>query len=156
MVMPEELSQLHYVEMIIKETLRLFSVPATGRKITEDLRVNDKFKIPAGVDVWLSIYAIHHDAELWERPGEFYPEHFTSAKEKSRPKGAFIPFLSGPRICPGNLYAMRSIKFLVANTLLRYKFSTDEKPPDDMRNMDYKLVFLMWPMSGFNLRIEQR
>ena len=43
MVMPEELSQLHYVEMIIKETLRLFSVPATGRKITEDLRVNGNF-----------------------------------------------------------------------------------------------------------------
>ncbi|CAH0388601.1 unnamed protein product [Bemisia tabaci] len=106
MVMPEELSQLHYVEMIIKETLRLFSVPATGRKITEDLRVNDKFKIPAGVDVWLSIYAIHHDAELWERPGEFYPEHFTSAKEKSRPKGAFIPFLSGPRICPGMRFSV--------------------------------------------------
>ncbi|CAH0396130.1 unnamed protein product [Bemisia tabaci] len=155
-VTPDDLPKLVYLEMIIKETLRHFSVPVTGRRITEDLKVNEELTIPAGIQVFLCAYTLHHDPQYWQKPGEFYPEHFSPANEASRPKGAYVPFLSGPRACPGKTYAMRSIKFLVANTLLRFKFSTDERPPPDVRNLDYRLIFMIWPTSGYNVKISKR
>ncbi|CAH0395913.1 unnamed protein product [Bemisia tabaci] len=151
-----DLSKLIYTEMIIKETLRHFGAPLTSRYITEDVQVDDKMTIPAGMNVFMCLHELHHDPKYWQRPGEFYPEHFSPANEKSRPKGAFIPFMGGPRVCPGNKYAMRSMKFLIASTLLRYKLSTDEKPPKDLREMDYRLVFMLFPSSGFRVKIQQR
>ncbi|XP_072160578.1 cytochrome P450 4V2 [Bemisia tabaci] len=162
-----ELSKLIYTEMIIKETLRHVGIPFTGRYITEDVQVDgkqfeinkhilEKMTIPAGMNLLICLHELHHDPKYWQRPGKFYPEHFSPANEKARPKGAFIPFMSGPRVCPGNKYAMRSMKLLVASTLLRYKFSTDEKPTDDLRDMDHRLVFMLFPASGFNVKIQHR
>lgn len=51
---------------------------------------------------------------------------------------------------------MKSIKFIVANTILKYHFSTDEKPPEDMRDLDYRLVFMIWPAAGFEVKIKRR
>nr|XP_018917706.1 PREDICTED: cytochrome P450 4V2-like [Bemisia tabaci] len=155
-VTPENLSNLFYLEMIIKETLRHFTIPVMGRRITEDLQVNEELIIPAGIQVFLCTYALHHETIYWQKPGEFYPEHFSSENEANRPKGAFVPFLSGPRGCPGHHYAMKSIKFIVANTILKYHFSTDEKPPEDMRDLDYRLVFMIWPATGFEVKIKRR
>nr|XP_018913697.1 PREDICTED: cytochrome P450 4c3-like isoform X2 [Bemisia tabaci] len=151
-----DLSKFVYTEMIIKETLRHFGPPMAGRYITEDLQVDDKMTIPAGMNIFICLHELHHDPKYWQRPGEFYPDHFSPANEKARPKGAFSPFMGGPRVCPGSKYAMRSMKFLVASTLSQYKFSTDEKPADDLRDMDYRLVFMLFPTSGFNVKIQQR
>nr|XP_018913698.1 PREDICTED: cytochrome P450 4c3-like isoform X3 [Bemisia tabaci] len=150
-----DLSKFVYTEMIIKETLRHFGPPMAGRYITEDLQVDDKMTIPAGMNIFICLHELHHDPKYWQRPGEFYPDHFSPANEKARPKGAFSPFMGGPRVCPGSKYAMRSMKFLVASTLSQYKFSTDEKPADDLRDMDYRLVFMLFPTSGFNVKIQQ-
>ncbi|CAH0394214.1 unnamed protein product [Bemisia tabaci] len=152
----DELSELVYTEMIIKETLRHCGVPLTGRNLTKDVRVNDSMTIPAGIQLIMSAHDLHHDPEYWERPGEFYPEHFSPANEKSRPKGAFVPFMGGKRVCPGSRYAMRSMRFLVANTLLRYKFSTDENPPKDIRDMDCRYIFLFLPTNGFLVKMDIR
>nr|XP_018904523.1 PREDICTED: cytochrome P450 4V2-like [Bemisia tabaci] len=152
----DELPELVYTEMIIKETLRHCGVPLTGRNLTKDVRVNDSMTIPAGIQLIMSAHDLHHDPEYWERPGEFYPEHFSPANEKSRPKGAFVPFMGGKRVCPGSRYAMRSMRFLVANTLLRYKFSTDENPPKDIRDIDCRYIFLLLPTNGFLVKMDIR
>nr|XP_018917641.1 PREDICTED: cytochrome P450 4c3-like [Bemisia tabaci] len=152
----DDLPKLVQIEMIIKETLRHFGLPFTGRHIIKDVEINGKLTIPAGIQMFLNIHGLHHDPEYWEKPGEFYPEHFSPLKEKSRPRGAFIPFLGGPRVCPGSRYAMRSMKLMIASTLLRYKFSTDEKPPEDLRDMDYRYIVLLHPAAGFRVKIERR
>nr|XP_018913699.1 PREDICTED: cytochrome P450 4F8-like [Bemisia tabaci] len=142
--------------MIIKETLRHVAIPLTSRNLTEDVKVRGNMTIPAGTNVVMCFHELHHDSKYWQRPGEFYPEHFSPANERRRPKGAFNAFLSGPRICPGNKYAMRAMVFLIASTLLRYKFSIDEKPPKDLREMEYRFVFMLYPLSGFRVKIQQR
>ncbi|CAH0395918.1 unnamed protein product [Bemisia tabaci] len=151
-----DVSKLTYIEMIIKETLRHVGTPLTSRNLTEDVKVRGNMTIPAGTNVVMCFHELHHDSQYWQRPGEFYPEHFSPANERRRPKGAFNAFLSGPRICPGNKYAMRAMVFLIASTLLRYKFSTDEKPPKDLREMEYRYVFMLYPLSGFRVKIRQR
>nr|XP_018899376.1 PREDICTED: cytochrome P450 4c21-like [Bemisia tabaci] len=151
----EDTSKFNYLEMVLKETLRHFCIPFISRTITEDLVVDENMTIPAEVNVILSLFVLHHNAENWEKPNEFYPENFSPMNELKRPKGAFLPFLTGPRHCPGSKYAFSSIKFLVANALLRYEFSSDEKM-DDLPNASYRMIFMLWPLSGFRAKIKKR
>lgn len=46
---------------------------------------------------------VHHDPEYWERPNEFYPDHFLPQNVSARPTYAYIPFGIGIRSCPGEL-----------------------------------------------------
>ncbi|KAJ8976117.1 hypothetical protein NQ317_019382 [Molorchus minor] len=71
--------KLKYMEMCLKESLRLFPLaPFLPRDVIEDSRLGIKMKwsIPTGCTVILGVYQVHKNPELWEKPEEFYPEHF--------------------------------------------------------------------------------
>ncbi|CAH0381917.1 unnamed protein product [Bemisia tabaci] len=152
----EDVSKLTYLEMVVKETLRHFGIPFVGRALVEDLQVDEKMTIPAGVSVMPILFVLHHDPAFWEKPNEFYPDHFSQINEQKRPKGVFVPFLNGPRHCPGNKYAYQSVKYLIANTLLHYEFSSDEEAPVDIQNANYRILFMVWPLTGFRAKIRRR
>ncbi len=58
-------------------------------------------EIPKGAVVNVPVNAIHHDKEYYEKPDEFYPEHFSPEKKAARNPYAFMPFGIGPRNCIG-------------------------------------------------------
>ncbi|CAH0387242.1 unnamed protein product [Bemisia tabaci] len=152
----EQLSQLVYVEAVIKETMRHFGALVTGRDVLEDLQVDEKTTIPAGVSLLLALYELHHDPELWKNPTKFYPEHFLPELESLRPKGSFLPFLVGPRNCPGNKYAMQSMKYVLANTILHFEFLPVETLPEDLSEMECNFALFLVPKSGFNVYVKKR
>lgn len=47
----------------------------------------------------MPIYALHHDEKYFPNPEVLDPERF--AEGKQIPKGAYLPFGDGPRICIG-------------------------------------------------------
>ncbi|CAH0396213.1 unnamed protein product [Bemisia tabaci] len=155
-VTTNDLSKLVYLEMVIKETLRHYTVPFIARHIDEDLKVDEETTIPAGMNVLLVTFSMHHDPNYWERPGDFYPEHFSAKNESARQKGVFLPLSGGPRICAGNKYAMISMKYLIANTLLHCEFRSDRKPPADIREDDFRIVFVLCPTHGFSVTVTDR
>lgn len=57
--------------------------------------------IPAGCSVVVCIHNIHRDEKHWEKPNEFYPEHFLQEAVTNRHPYAFMAFSAGPRGCPG-------------------------------------------------------
>ena len=59
------------------------------------------YLLPEGSAVILAHHYVSISPKYWEKPNSFYPEHFTPEAKQSRPKGAFLPFNSGPRSCPG-------------------------------------------------------
>nr|XP_018916700.1 PREDICTED: cytochrome P450 4X1-like [Bemisia tabaci] len=153
----DDLSKLTYLDMIVKETLRHCTLPVIGREITSELKVNDKMTIPPGINVLVPLFGLHHDPRYWEKPNEFYPEHFSPENEGKRPKGTFLPFSNGPRNCIGNKYAMRAMKCLLANVVLRFTVSTSEPVPKDIiHDLQYKIVFLICPKHGWNVRFHNR
>ncbi|KAI5630749.1 cytochrome p450 domain-containing protein [Phthorimaea operculella] len=54
---------------------------------------------PAGIHVWVPIYAIHHDARYWPEPDKFDPDRFSAANRDNIVPFSFLPFGAGPRYC---------------------------------------------------------
>lgn len=91
------LNQLKYLDMVLKESLRIYpSVPGFGRVLTEDVTINGVV-VPAGTDVFVSIYAIHHNSDYWEDPEKFDPERWTSENSEGRDPYQYVPFSAGAR-----------------------------------------------------------
>ncbi|KAF6984668.1 hypothetical protein CFC21_002636 [Triticum aestivum] len=115
----ENLSSLKIVNMVLKETLRLYP-PAlfVNRTVTRDVKLG-KLDIPAGTQLNLPIIDIHHDVDIWgANAEEFDPSRF--ADGKSYHLGAYFPFGIGPAICVGQNLAMVEAKLALAMVLQRF------------------------------------
>lgn len=95
----DALNKLPYLEMVIKETLRLFPISAfTLRTSTDDFEL-DGYKVPAGANFILSVFTIHRDATVWgEDAGTFIPERFEPDRIKNIHPYAYVPFSGKKRI----------------------------------------------------------
>lgn len=115
----ENLSELKIVNMVLKETLRLYP-PAVflNRIANRDVKLG-KLDIPAGTQLQLPILDIHHDVSIWGADAdEFDPSRF--AEGKSYHLGAYFPFGIGPTICVGQNLAMVEAKVALAMILQRF------------------------------------
>ncbi|KAL3999588.1 MFS transporter (facilitated glucose transporter) [Sarotherodon galilaeus] len=125
----EDLSNLPYTTMCIKESLRLHSpVPGVTRKYTQDMVLPGNRTVPAGTICLVSIYGTHHNPTAWTNPHEFDPLRFDLSNKKSQASHAFIPFSSGPRNCIGQKFAMAELRVVVALTLLRFRLTPGVNP----------------------------
>ncbi|XP_055857586.1 cytochrome P450 4d1 isoform X2 [Episyrphus balteatus] len=118
----ENLNNLHYTELCIKETLRLFpSVPLLGRRVTKECEINGKI-VPAGANIGISPLHLGRTEEIFPNANEFIPERFdvVTNAEKMNPY-AYIPFSAGPRNCIGQKFAMLEIKSVVTNVLRNFE-----------------------------------
>ncbi|XP_056366141.1 cytochrome P450 4F3-like isoform X2 [Oenanthe melanoleuca] len=130
----EDLSQLPFTTMCIKESLRLHPpVTAVSRRCTEDVPLRDGRVIPKGVTCLISIYGTHHNPELWPEPEVFNPLRFSPENSKGRSPSSFIPFSAGPRNCIGQSFAMAEMKVVVALTLSRFVLRRDAARPPPQR-----------------------
>ncbi|KAL5203088.1 hypothetical protein ABZP36_014040 [Zizania latifolia] len=117
----ENLSNLKIVNMVLKETLRLYP-PAVflNRMVNRDVKLG-KLDIPTGTQLQLPIIDIHHDVNIWgANADEFDPSRF--AEGKSYHLGAYLPFGIGPTICVGQNLAMVEAKVALAMILQRFAF----------------------------------
>ncbi|HEY3038001.1 MAG TPA: cytochrome P450 [Pyrinomonadaceae bacterium] len=119
----EDLSRLHYTEMIAKESMRLYPPAyALGREALTECEIGG-FKVPAGAQVFMFQWATQRDARFFAEPEKFYPERWTQDFSNSLPKYAYFPFGGGPRACIGNYFAMMEIVLLLATIGQQFRFS---------------------------------
>lgn len=121
-----QIGQLDYLEMVIRETMRLLPVgPYLGRICTADTALSN-CTMPAGSFVILGNYNMHRDPQIWgDRAGEFDPENFRPEAAAARHPFAYVPFSGGPRNCVGIKYAWIAVKIMLAEMLRQYRFRTD-------------------------------
>lgn len=110
----EDLSRLVYTRMVIEESMRLY--PPVALFFRTPLKEDEVcgYRIPAGVEVVLSPYAMHRHPAYWKRPDEFDPTNFSPKEVETRPEFAYFPFGGGPRRCIGNHFAMMEAQIILA------------------------------------------
>ena len=121
------ISKLHYLDAILKETLRLHPAlpllvprsPCTTQTISE-------YTIPKGSRVLFNVWAMQRDPEAWENPLEFQPERFLLDAGRGDFKGnnySFLPFGSGRRVCPGIPLAEKMVLYVVSTLLHSFEWN---------------------------------
>ncbi|ODM94790.1 Cytochrome P450 4c3 [Orchesella cincta] len=134
-----QVKQLKHLDFCVKEVLRLYPpVPVSPKKNNEDIQLDDGRVIPAGVQLYVSMYCIHRDPKYFPDPEAFIPERFSPDSKHYREKGsyAFIPFSVLPRSCPGQNYGVVNIKVFLAYLLKAYEWTT--VTPRDKLKMSYQ------------------
>ena len=118
---------IDYLECVIKESQRLCpSAVHVNRECHEDFDLSG-IHIPAGTEVVIPIYALHHDPDAWEDPEKFDPERFRGARKDTYHPFQFLPFGGGPRNCIGMRFALLEIKIALVKILSKYKFVRSAK-----------------------------
>ncbi|XP_065102459.1 cytochrome P450 4T8 [Paramisgurnus dabryanus] len=146
----EDLSKIPYTTMCIKESLRIYPpVPGVSRKLTKPMTFYDGRTLPEGCLVGVSIYGIHMNDTVWEKPHVYDPLRFLPENSAKRSPHAFVPFSTGPRNCIGQNFAMNEMKIAVALTLKRYHLTKD---PNHNAKMIPQLV--LKSINGIYLKIK--
>lgn len=119
----EDLAKLPYAMCVFKEALRLYP-PAylIGRAALTQTRIG-RYDLSKGQVVLVNVYGIHRRADLFPDPDAFRPERFLDGAEKRWPKGAYIPFGGGPRICVGNHFALMEGQLVLARLAQRFRLA---------------------------------
>ncbi|HEU4408271.1 MAG TPA: cytochrome P450 [Polyangiaceae bacterium] len=110
---------------VFKEAMRLYPpVEFLARRALEPVTVGD-LAVPAGTIVFVSPWVVHRHEPTWPDPERFDPDRFSPEAEAKRPKGAWLPFGAGPRVCIGNHFAMLEGPIVLATLMRGARFEID-------------------------------
>jgi len=112
-----DLGGLPYLQMCLKESLRrLPAVWIYAREAREDLHLGGYF-FPKGAILAISPLATGRNTKYFDHPSEYRPERWTRELERSLPKGAYVPFAAGPRVCLGKQFAMMEMRIILGTLI---------------------------------------
>lgn len=147
----EDLPQLQYTEMVIKEAMRIFP-PAwsVSRQAIEDVTVGG-YTFKKGSIFLINIYGVHRDERYFPDAMTFDPERFSPENEKNITKYAYLPFGAGRRVCIGNAFAIMEAKLIVATLAQRLQFSLVPGHP-----VAPERIFVLRPKHGMAMNVRLR
>jgi cytochrome P450 len=119
---PPDFSRLPYLDRVIDETMRLYPpIPMMLRTAAADDVVCGR-RVPKGSIVAIMPWVIHRHRKLWDEPDRFDPGRFAREASAARPRYAYLPFSTGPRVCVGESLASLQIRVIVAILAQRFRF----------------------------------
>ena len=119
------ISALPELDMALDETLRLYPPVWFGpRKAVTDFEFAGH-RIPAGTHIMHSSWASHRLPDVFPDPDSFIPERFAPEARRELPKGAYIPFGGGQRICIGKRFGQLVVKAVASAVLGRFEFALE-------------------------------
>ncbi len=129
---PEQLfSGLPQLDAALDETLRLYPAAWVGPRAAVETYEFADVRVPAGAMVNYSSWASHRLPEVFPDPEAFLPDRFTPEAKARLPKGAYVPFGGGSRMCIGMRFGQLEIKAIASRLLQRYRF--EQLPGRTMR-----------------------
>lgn len=149
----ENLSKLKYLDLVIKETMRLLpGVHGIGREAMKDITLSDSIKISRGTIILINIFMLHRRKDLWgDNANKFDPDRFLPENLKDQSK-FYIPFSAGKRNCIGERFAIAALKILFVKLLREFKFSTKLRFEDF--NLERRIAVKL--LNGHLVSIEKR
>jgi len=107
--------------------------------------------IPTGATVHLSVYSVHRDPRWWPDPERFDPARFLDGSDRARPRGAYLPFGAGRRVCVGQSFALLEATLIAACMAQRYQLDLV-----DGATVEPEATVTLRPKGGLRLRLQRR
>ena len=149
----DNVAHLPYLDMVVSETLRLYTPNRRNvRDTARDITICG-FRIPKGTDVTIPVHAVHRNPEYWPDPKKFDPERFSSENKGKIVPYSYMPFGIGPRNCIGMQLALAEAKITIVRLLQHVRLNVAEKteiPP----KLDEGIV--LKPLNGMLLKLIKR
>ncbi|HET6997455.1 MAG TPA: cytochrome P450 [Solirubrobacterales bacterium] len=148
----EELErEMPYLDMVLDEVLRLYPPAWIGpRRAVREFEFGG-YTVPEGAYVNYCSWASHRIPEVFPDPEAFIPERFTRERKAALPRGAYVPFGGGSRICIGKRFGQTEVK-LVATMLLQ-RLRLDAMPG---RTMTIRQMPTLSPRGGLRMKVRER
>ncbi len=122
----DDADNLPYTTAVVQEAMRLYP-PAW---VIERDSITDEeiggYPVPRDSTVIVAPYLSHRDPKVWDNPEGFDPRRFLSDQATGRPRGAYLPFGGGRRICVGAGFAQMEATLLLA--MIAQRFTLDLVP----------------------------
>lgn len=142
---------LPYTTAVLKEAMRLYpAAPITGRLALEGTEIGG-CRIPAGSDVVLSVWSIHHRADVWPDPERFNPDRFLGNPEIGRYD--WMPFGAGPRACIGQHFSMLESVATLVELIRAFDFAA---PADSSDQVPVGSGVTLFPLAPVRSRVTPR
>ncbi len=153
----DALQALPWLGATLKESMRLYPPVAAmmTRRLTRDTELGG-VQLPARTLVRVTPWLLHRDPRWWpQMPEAFWPQRFMPATESWTPdpipRGAYIPFGLGPRVCLGQHFAQLEMTLIAAQLLQRFRLKAlGDTPPAP------RLAVTLRPQGGLRLQLEAR
>lgn len=147
----EDLANMHYLEQVVKEVLRLYPAAwAVARHVLDDVTVGG-YPIEKDTIMQIHIYHMQRRADFFDQPNAFMPERWTPEFEKSLPRYAYIPFGAGQRVCIGKPFAEMEAKLLLAQMAQRFKIELDPT-----HEIVPSALITLYPKTGIRAKVTAR
>ena len=135
----------------VDETLRLYPPAWVGpRRAVKDFEFAG-VRAPAGVPVMYSSWISHRLPDVFEDPHRFDPDRFEPERRARWPRGAYVPFGMGPRVCIGKRFGYSEVHAIAAALIRRFTF---ELPSN--WELDIQQAPTLSPRGGLPVRLHPR
>nr|QBC73130.1 cytochrome P450 mono-oxygenase [Osmia bicornis] len=148
----ETVKEMEYLDKVFKETLRMY--PAVSLLIRNAISNytfdGTKVSIPKGTKIWIPVFALHRNSDIYPNPDSFDPERFNEDAVAARNSMHYLPFGDGPRNCVGARFAIYQTKVGLIAILRNFKVDVCEKT-----RIPYEFdpaAFLLAPKEGIYLK----
>ncbi|KAI3800475.1 hypothetical protein L1987_28566 [Smallanthus sonchifolius] len=123
-IQESDISQLPYLQAVIKETFRLhppapFLVP---RQAIGDVEIQG-FMVPNNAQILCNVWAMGRDSKVWSHPETFMPERFLEINIDYKGQDfKLIPFGAGRRMCPGLNISHRMLHIMLGTLIQNFEW----------------------------------
>ena len=146
----EDLPRLSYTLMVFQEAMRLYPPAWAMSRTANGPDVIGGYRVPANSEILLMPYITHRHPAYWERPEEFFPEHFSPERVAARPRFAYFPFGGGPRQCIGNGFALMEAQLIIAKVVQKYRLRLA-----DGREVEPETSVTLRPRGGLRMTLHR-
>ncbi|XP_050445489.1 cytochrome P450 6a2-like [Cataglyphis hispanica] len=149
----ENIKKINYLDKVFKETLRKYPpVSQLTRKTSSNYTFDGtKVNIPKDQEIWIPIYSIQRDPDIYPEPDVFDAERFNDEVVQTRHSMFYLPFGDGPRNCIGARFAVHQTKIGLIKILRNYKVETCEKT--SIPYVNDSRTFILTPLGGIYLKM---
>ena len=141
--------ELPYLDMVLDEVLRLYPPAWIGpRRAVREFEFGD-YTVPRDAYVNYCSWASHRLPEVFPQPEAFIPERFTRERKAALPRGAYVPFGGGSRICIGKRFGQTEVKLVATKLLQRLRI---ESLPG--RTVTIRQMPTLSPRGGLKMRVQ--